>query len=544
LLFQAWYLDDGVLVGAHADLLRALQVIQDHGPDLGLHLNLPKCEVWWPSCTPDHWRLYPAAISKSLEPGIDLLGAPLGHSTYAERYVGKRVTKIKGMLDKVADINDSHIELTLIRACLGFPKFAFALRTCAPVKISGAISSFDASIQQALGNILEDRCVSEQVHLQTSLPVSKGGLGIQSAAMVAAPAFLASVSSSLSIQRTLVDDATVVPGPEFTRCLEDLNRVLEDTKDSFAGLESRITGQVEEVGGAQEDDQPEVLPVTLAVLEAQARAQNYLSTMVNKRAFAKLFHELAPVGQARLLSLRQPYAGTWLLIPPIKAVGLRMPSKTFRACIRYRLGVAIYPVPSNGQARKCPCCTSGILDPLGTHATICPGETGTIQRHEDIKRQVHKFIQQASYPNTVMEPVHLLGTSGQRPADILIPNWAAGKGAAIDVAVVSPVADSMVVWAAQHGGSTGRKKEKSKIHQYAIDCRAQDLQFIPLVLESFGGFAPLGMAFLKTVAKRYAHYKDMTVAEATARIFQRISYVSQLALGNSIVHRMPYYDPY
>jgi Reverse transcriptase (RNA-dependent DNA polymerase) len=49
LKFNVWYLDDGKLIGKHADLRRALDYILTEGPALGLNLNLSKCSVWWPT---------------------------------------------------------------------------------------------------------------------------------------------------------------------------------------------------------------------------------------------------------------------------------------------------------------------------------------------------------------------------------------------------------------------------------------------------------------------------------------------------------------
>ena len=41
-LFQAWYLDDGVLTGRRSAVLRALSLIEELGPSLGIHTNLAK----------------------------------------------------------------------------------------------------------------------------------------------------------------------------------------------------------------------------------------------------------------------------------------------------------------------------------------------------------------------------------------------------------------------------------------------------------------------------------------------------------------------
>ena len=46
LLLQAWYLADGALAGSCPAVLRALHLIWEMGPDLGLHVNLAKCKLY------------------------------------------------------------------------------------------------------------------------------------------------------------------------------------------------------------------------------------------------------------------------------------------------------------------------------------------------------------------------------------------------------------------------------------------------------------------------------------------------------------------
>ena len=44
-----WYLDDGTFIGSKSSLLKLLDSFSIHGPRFGLHLNLSKCELFWPS---------------------------------------------------------------------------------------------------------------------------------------------------------------------------------------------------------------------------------------------------------------------------------------------------------------------------------------------------------------------------------------------------------------------------------------------------------------------------------------------------------------
>ena len=41
-----WYLDDGILAETTSAVSRALDIIQNLGPDLGIHVNLQKCELF------------------------------------------------------------------------------------------------------------------------------------------------------------------------------------------------------------------------------------------------------------------------------------------------------------------------------------------------------------------------------------------------------------------------------------------------------------------------------------------------------------------
>jgi hypothetical protein len=46
LLLNLWYMDDGIIAGPAPDVRKALKLIVKYGPDLGLDLNLEKCELF------------------------------------------------------------------------------------------------------------------------------------------------------------------------------------------------------------------------------------------------------------------------------------------------------------------------------------------------------------------------------------------------------------------------------------------------------------------------------------------------------------------
>ena len=61
LLYHAWYMDDGVVAGVSSEVRRVLAILEEKGPSLGLHINIPKCEVF---CCGD-LSLFPSSMKQS-----------------------------------------------------------------------------------------------------------------------------------------------------------------------------------------------------------------------------------------------------------------------------------------------------------------------------------------------------------------------------------------------------------------------------------------------------------------------------------------------
>ena len=61
LLYQALYLDDGILAGNKPSISRSLSLIQELVPSLGLYVNIYKCELYFPGDTtsfPSELKVY------------------------------------------------------------------------------------------------------------------------------------------------------------------------------------------------------------------------------------------------------------------------------------------------------------------------------------------------------------------------------------------------------------------------------------------------------------------------------------------------------
>ena len=127
LALNAWYLDDGTLVGSPGDLSAALHIVEFESPSVGLHLNRGKSLLFIPSnCDPSISTLPPEV--PVVCHGFCLLGCPIVPTSFCEEVLQNRVGKIKESLGKLHDMGDSHLEVTLLCSCLALPKLFLYLQ--------------------------------------------------------------------------------------------------------------------------------------------------------------------------------------------------------------------------------------------------------------------------------------------------------------------------------------------------------------------------------------------------------------------------------
>ena len=108
-------------------------------------------------------------------------------------------------------------------------------------------------------------------------------------------------------------------------------------------------------------------------------------------------------------------------------------------------------------------------------------------RHNSLRDAIHEYAVEAGF-NPRKEVRFLLPGRDSRPADVLIPHFAGGRDAALDVTVVNPCQVATVVGAAETPGHAIIFAHNRKVRGAEEACQAQGLAFLPLVVESFGGW--------------------------------------------------------
>ena len=497
---NAWYLDDGTLVGPPSGLAAALNIVESDGPPRGLHLNRGKSLLFLPSGADAADSPLPSDIPVTRD-GFSLLGCPVGPAAYCERVLQSRVTKIEESLNAIHDLGDSQLELTLLRSCLALPKLSYILRTVQPDHIRQAASAFDAAIRTTLQSIL-GRPISEWSWLKSSLPSNRGGINLRRAILHAPAAFIASAFQS-------------------SRLVEDL------LGHSFTSSDSLLAALPALSDAASRPDWISLEDVDVPL------HQSHLSAAIDEATQCHLL-STAPSTRDRCLALSTalPHAGDWLNCVPSSTLGLHLQDKEFRSCLRYWLGV-----PLHSGSYSCPECHS-LADPFGDHQVGCGGNGDRISRHNAVRDVLYSAAQSAALGPT-REAAGLVAGSMSRPADLLLPTWHHGRPAALDVHIISPLQQQLVHEAAFTPGHALEVGTQRKLASHLSSCRDAGVDFIPVVAETLGGLSGDTINIIRSFASAISLRTGSPDPSNHNHIFHRVAIA--LWRGNACLwlHRLP-----
>ena len=131
-----------------------VDILEREGPSRGLQLSTtatvqapdrPKTTVW---CSTDTTSVHSdnllTTVTKTLEEGTVLLGAPLGSEQYVEDRLQKMVTKVKRITSLLPLLGNPRTEGVLLRSCLGLPKMMFTLRAVETVNHQEVLQNYDS----------------------------------------------------------------------------------------------------------------------------------------------------------------------------------------------------------------------------------------------------------------------------------------------------------------------------------------------------------------------------------------------------------------
>eukprot|EP00731_Ephydatia_muelleri_P011585 Em0006g479a len=475
LLFNGWYLDDGVLLGHSQAVNLALTLIQKMGPSLGLFVNVSKCELF--GC--GDLSSFPPEMKVSRVPNLVILGAPIGDLIFCAKFVAQKRADAAVLLSQLAEVGaeDPQVAFLLLRQCAAFCKLVHLARSAPPSHIAEGLALFDKDVRQCFAECTAVDAADVE-WMQAQLSLSRGGLGLRSLSSHCVAAYLASISSS--------------------GC--DKWNLLVEPIELFNGLV------------------PAEDAITLETLATSNMRQHSLSGKIEDQQFRQLFHISSPANRARLLSISSRHAASWLTVVPSPGLNLHLEPNEFQIAVKWWLGMDV----SFGSC--CPHCPDHRLDPLGHHALTCKHGGDVVLRHNSLRDVFVEFCHRACLGGQVE-----VG-SGQghdrlnsRPADVLVKNWHLGKPAAFDLTITSPLNPTTLTEAGVKCGSSAQVAEVRKHAANDGKCKELGWVCIPLAVESYGCWGMEAQESFKRLAARLAIQMGCSRSQATATLYQRLS---------------------
>jgi hypothetical protein len=268
------------------------------------------------------------------------------------------------------------------------------------------------------------------------------------------PRFRASLQGTLALVREKVDTETAA------RCLPpsslSANELLRFYTDTDAGKQAAIK-----------------LQKTLSAAAAQKITDSLLETA-------------SPTEAARFFACSAPFASCWLSDP---FIAQPMRDEAHGAACKLRLNQPISGVST------CFCGESLQFDPWHVLSHKGGGEAG--RRHDEIVNRLVEAVQRAG-GQAWAEPRQDFWQDRRR-TDIFAVLGA--KSYHIDVRVTHPTSTSYVEVACQGPLRAAEVAAAEKKRRYAALARAEGADFVPFIVETYGGFGKEARAFIDDLAK-------------------------------------------
>ena len=515
---NVWYLDDGSLMGSIPQLEAALQLLVPKLDAQECQVNWRKTTVWGPGCV-EALSLSDTALLKKAQllpnsdfPGTKVLGCPVespGSFSFTRDLAESAVGKQEVICQQLRLYPDCQIQHALLRHCLDACRLGNLLRSSDLFMHEDLLHRADSVIRSTLESIMGDS-LPDHIWLQACLPLSQGGLGIRSPSMLAAPARMAGILAWISGGAELlgIKDASNRLPPSAGMLLDKISNLLGTNLEPIREWLDRKS---------------------ISAVDGEKSSQRWWTAQVTRIVKERLTSQAVGRDAVRLAQSMGPVVTGWMSAPASQALGLRIDSSRYRSLLRWHLGLPLFPVHWAGVT--CPLQCGEPMDPWGDHA-VCCRRNKSWQRHLGIQTFISRCLQARGIPFHLEQSA--MGDA-KRDADILLPAWSGGAGLAIDVGVCHPCPPSALVRTSDQGTQLLLHRADRKRTKYGPRCASNGCRFEPLVISTWGQFAPACQAVWTELVRRLAsHRTGASRSLAMTALHQGLSVALHIGVANQL----------
>ena len=468
--FFKFFHDDGRCIAPIKDVKIILDYVLSKLDTVGLKLNLKKTKVY---VLPDR-----VCKIKSLknELGIkvitdfnfEMLGSFVGSDHKTKLWLKDLFKKYKKFLRLLKNFDHKQSKWRVLSYFTGYSNFQNVIRTIPGKYLQDFILEIDKEVSNMISEIIESPLnLSQQI--QSSLPISFGGLGV-----LCLKTYTMAIKSALWTQIC-----------DFLYCnLVTEKKYFDKRAFDLINTEYSITKKflVDFVGYKSVDD----------ISKLDWSNQRYLVQKIAEKQWSKICNNNTPnYHRARLFGCRAKAASGWVFSSA--APYTRLSNNEFRVISCFWLGIPL--VQENTKCRFC----DRILDKYGAHTITCNKGGSHIKRHNYIRNFLFRKCKEAGYV-AELEKKHICTHDGKKPADLWLQNLVNNKPTAVDVSITSPTQLSIVHDRLKGIFKAAKIVEAQKKYKYAPTIAKGDIEFIPFVLEAYGGISTEAMKLIRRLA--------------------------------------------
>jgi len=489
------YQDDAALLGPAAALHRAFAAMVPVAASIGLTISTAKSRrfrVPLEGLDAGSLASVPAA-----EDGVEVLGCPVGTPAFVEEWQRQWLRDRLEGLEEVCSLGDPQAALLILRECF-VTRPVYWLRLCPPTpQWLSVLRQFDEEIWRALQRLcLSPRDITLQggggshgdsrrdlaadwAQAQAQLPISRGGLGLHSAAIVAP---LSYVCASGRVVRELHQ--------WFGRHFTDghaAERLCPFWAESLALLPEAVMATFPSLQSHASVGQPDRL-----FRDRRSELERH-----QQGVLLQAMHTQGEQQQVqRMWGVRAPGAGSWITARPAgrgDRLYLAPVDAQLLLCAWLGLPVPQLDIPPSRLQHLG--AEAGTADPYIPWRCIRSGADGRISTvHRAVQRELQSILRECSL-RPVWEDSETI--RGLRP-DLTVTGMAEG---AVTYAVDVVTADAQGRDAVAPGGAA-RAAEQEKVRKYADPLQALGgtVTLAAFAVETFGGLGSGAQDFIRAVA--------------------------------------------
>jgi hypothetical protein len=392
---------------------------------------------------------------------------------------------------------------------------------------------YDARVRQAAHSLIGITAVDGDTYdIQLRLPLSLGGFGLTSAADIAAAAYLAGAEITLRLSPVF---SSVWSGERPLNPSCGMYAAIDHCLSQVAALDASLCQRGDST--AVSEVCPSILPADAASFASHFRVkppclvQSSIIHRITTLVFIARVTEAAREGAtgvevvARMYALRAAESWLWLQTLPVER-SLALSDTKWQWAARFRLGMPNATVDAACLGCKKPDAYLG----NSWHSLACVPLSGTemTDRHNKVLNILAQFCR-LMLVSARTEPAELCHDSNKRPdIQVDLPD----KTLLSDVTITHPSTKAWRTTTAHHKRTVepvGDKREADKNESYLDMADSNDMEFIPFVLYTYGGFHSSALAVVNKMvatleparcllsASQWKHQLMATIAIAVQR---------------------------